>query len=138
MRSAILCVLGLVGLGGAELLPDTELVTNCFDFPQDNFDTSNSVKSVYGSSPHLVRDTGDSAVDFTLHDINGKAWSLADSLNGGKPVALIWGMSTCPAYQGLDSEGSSYRWTYWDEYALVSYHIIVDFVATIQQQYSIV
>lgn len=105
-------------------MPETELVTNCFNFPEDNFDVFNSVKATYGSSPHLVRDTGDPAVDFTLHDIGGTAWNLGNALKAGKPVALIWGMSTCPAYQGLDSQGSSYRWTYWDEYALVRTLII--------------
>ncbi|CAN0057024.1 unnamed protein product [Ascophyllum nodosum] len=71
-----------------------------------------------------MRDTGASAIDFTLHDVEGQAWNLHEVLEGsdGKPVALIWGMSTCPAYQGLDSQGSSYRWAYWDEYDLVESH----------------
>lgn len=111
-----------LGIISAELLPPTELVSNCYNFPQDNFDFSNCVKCTYGSSPHLMLDTGASAVDFTLHDIEGQSWNLQEALerSDGKPVALIWGMSTCPAYQGLDSQGSSYRWTYWDEYNLVS------------------
>lgn len=113
----------------AELLPPTELVSNCYNFPKDNFDFSNCVKCTYGSSPHLMLDTGASAIDFTLHDIEGQPWNLQEALEegDGKPVALIWGMSTCPAYQGLDSQGSSYRWTYWDEYNLVrtSFHVVV-------------
>ena len=120
-RDVKLCGILFLSFASAELLPSTELVSNCYNFPQDNFDFANCVKCIYGSSPHLMRDTGASAIDFTLHDVEGQAWNLHEVLEGsdGKPVALIWGMSTCPAYQGLDSQGSSYRWAYWDEYDLV-------------------
>lgn len=66
-------------------------------------------------------DTGDTAIDFTLHDLAGTAWNLKHALEkgNGKPVILIMGMATCPAYQGLDSADSDYRWTYWDEQNLV-------------------
>lgn len=104
-----------------QLRSSENLVSKCYNFPSNNFDTSNNVKASYGKSPHLVLETGDAATDFTLHDLDGEAWNLADTLlkGGGKPVVLIWGMSTCPAYQGLDSQGSDYRWTYWDENNLV-------------------
>lgn len=120
-RKAALCGIGLLALANADLLPQTELITDCYNFPQESFDTRNNVKNSYGSSPHLMLETGDSAIDFTLHDTDGEPWNLREALEAGngKPVVLIWGMSTCPAYQGLDSEGSSYRWTYWDEYSLV-------------------
>ncbi|CAN0374315.1 unnamed protein product, partial [Hapterophycus canaliculatus] len=80
----------------------TELVTNCFNFPEDAFGYGNSVKSTYGASPHLMRDLGDLAVDFTLHDTDGTPWNLGSALEAGegKPVVIIIGMSTCPAYQG--------------------------------------
>lgn len=118
----VLLWLNAIAVARATLRPSSELVSNCFNFPQDNFDKINSVKGTYGSSPHLVLDTGASAVDFTLHDIDGNPWNLGDALREGegKPVALIWGMSTCPAYQGLDSTTSSSRWAYWHEQKLVS------------------
>lgn len=119
----ILLCLQIITVVRAVLRPESELSTNCFNFPADNFDKINSVKGTYGSSPHLVLDTGAQAIDFTLHDIDGNPWNLADTLrNGqGKPIALIWGMSTCPAYQGLGSEGSSSRWSYWNEIDLVRF-----------------
>lgn len=120
-----LYTIGLVYLAAAELLPETELITNCFNFPQDNFDRGNSVKNTYGSSPHLVLETGSPAVNFTLHDTDGLPWNLGGALEAGdgKPVVLIWGMSSCPAYQGLGyGEGTTYRWSYWNEHALVRYH----------------
>ncbi|CAM9120761.1 unnamed protein product [Scytosiphon promiscuus] len=69
-----------------------------------------------------MRDAGESAVDFTLHDTNGMPWNLGDALEAGegKPVVIIFGMSTCPAYQGLDyGEDSTTSWAYWDEFKLV-------------------
>lgn len=103
------------------LLPETELSTNCYNFPEDNFGRHNSVKNSYGSSPHLMLEVGAPAVDFTLHDIDGTRWNLGEVLEagGGKPVILIFGMLSCPAYEGLDSAGSTDRWTYWHEKALV-------------------
>lgn len=124
--AAALCCCGAVAflaLASAELLPQTELISNCFNFPEDGFGYGNSVKDTYGASPHLMRDLGALAVDFTLHDTNGTPWNLGDALEAGegKPVVLIFGMSTCPAYQGLDyGEDSTSSWAYWDEYKLVS------------------
>lgn len=112
-----------LGLVGAELLPETELSTNCYNFPSDNFHKDNSVKHVYSKSPHLMLALGAPAVDFTLHDIDGNRWNLGEVLEAGKgkPVVLVFGMLTCPAYQGLDSgEDSPNKWTYWHERTLVS------------------
>lgn len=112
------------GLVGADLLPETELSTNCYNFPEDDFHRDNSVKHVYSKSPHLVLELGAPAVDFTLHDLDGIRWNLGEVLEAGKgkPVVLILGMLTCPAYQGLDSgEDSPNKWTYWHERQLVSY-----------------
>ncbi|CAN0438116.1 unnamed protein product, partial [Ectocarpus sp. 12 AP-2014] len=45
---------------------------------------------------------GSPAVDFTLHDLDGNRWNLGEVLaaGAGKPVVLIFGMWTCPAFQG--------------------------------------
>lgn len=123
--AAVLSIAGLAQ-GQQKLRPASELVSNCYNFPKESFDSFNNVKATYKSSPHLVMETGSPAIDFTLHDIDGNEWNLRQALqNGnGKPVAIIWGMSTCPAYEGLDSEGSDFRWTYWNEIELVSVHVI--------------
>lgn len=112
---------GLWSLASADLLPEAELITNCYNFPAETFSYTNNVKNSYGSSPHLPLDLGSSAVNFTLHNTAGLPWNLDDALKAGKgkPVALIWGMSSCPAYQGLDSQTSSNTWAYWDEFSLV-------------------
>lgn len=110
------------GLLAPELLPETELITNCYNFPRDDFHKGNSVRDAHGSSPHLIRQLGSPAVDFTLHDTDGNRWNLGEVLaaGAGKPVVLIFGMWTCPAYQGLDSGGESRNtWAYWDEHTLV-------------------
>lgn len=110
------------GLVGAGLLPETELSTNCYNFPEDDFHRDNSVRNAYSKSPHLMLELGAPALDFTLHDLDGNRWNLGEALEAGqrKPVVLIFGMLTCPAYRGLDSgEDSPNKWTYWHECALV-------------------
>ncbi|CAN0316803.1 unnamed protein product, partial [Ectocarpus sp. 4 AP-2014] len=74
----------------------TELISNCYNFPEENFHKGNSVRDIYGTSPHLVRDLGSPAVDFTLHDLDGNRWNLGEVLaaGAGKPVVLIFGMWT--------------------------------------------
>lgn len=47
---------------------------------------------------------GDTAIDFTLPDIDGNLVTLSTLLSE-KPVVLIWGMHTCPAFQGLGNGG---------------------------------
>lgn len=126
-RAASLFCCGIAAassLVGTELLPETELRTNCYNFPAINFHKDNSVKNTYSESPHLMLELGAPAVDFTLHDIDGSRWNLGEVLKagGGKPVVLIFGMLTCPAYQGLDSgEESTNKWTYWHEHGVVSH-----------------
>eukprot|EP00903_Cladosiphon_okamuranus_P022080 g20305.t1 len=129
MRSAkrlgsILCcgIAASAGPVGAGLLPETELSTNCYNFPADDFHRANSVRNTYSKSPHLMLELGAPALDFTLHDLDGNRWNLGEALEAGqgKPVVLIFGMLSCPAYQGLDSgEDSANKWTYWHERALV-------------------
>lgn len=108
-------------VNASELLPQTELSTNCYNFPENSFDAYNSVVNSYGFSPQLMIELGAPAVDFTLHDTDGARWNLGEVLEAGegKPVVLIFGMSSCPAYEGLNSEGSTDRWTYWHERGLV-------------------
>lgn len=111
--------------GQAQVLkPSSHLTSRCYNFPDDNFSRDNNVKASYGASPHLVMSPGDTAIDFTLHDLAGTAWNLRNALEkgNGKPVVLIMGMATCPAYQGLNAEESDYRWTYWNEQNLVRAH----------------
>lgn len=108
----------------AELRPQSELSSNCFDFPANNFDVANSIFGVHGNSPHFLLKRGQEAIDFTLHDVHGKPWNLGDALKNGLPVVMIWGMLTCPAWQGMGTsppwEKSSYR----DEHDLVSLNSI--------------
>lgn len=91
-----------------------------------NTQQNRSVKGVYGQSPNLLLETGEPAIDFTLHDHpGGNAWSLREQLEAeeaGKPVVLIWGMFTCPAFQGMGDHPPIPPWdmcSYRDEYDLV-------------------
>lgn len=65
----------------------------------------------------MMLETGQDAIDFTLHDVEGKAWSLRAALGKGIPVVMIWGMYTCPAFQGYSKAPEC---SYWEEYELVS------------------
>ena len=107
---------------GSELRPASELSDNCFNFPEVNFNRANSIKGVYGSSPHMMMELGDSAIDFTVHDLEGKPWNLLEALQtgGGKPVVLIWGMFTCPAFEGMGTAPPWEKCGYWHQYDLVS------------------
>jgi hypothetical protein len=100
------------GLGGPlvplaeaalQLRPESDLTSSCYDFPNEDFGRDNSVKNTYGSSPHVLLAEGDSAIDFTLPTITGELVNLKALLEV-KPVLLLWGHYTCPAYQGLNSE----------------------------------
>jgi len=86
--------------------------------------TYRSIYGVYGQSPNLLLEKGSGAIDFTLHDYpDGNTWNLRDQLEEGrKPVVLIWGMYTCPAFQGMGDKPPIPPWdmcSYWDEYKLV-------------------
>jgi len=97
------------------LRPSSELSSNCFNFPSLNFDRTNCVKCTYGKSPHFFLEPGDSAIDFTLHDLEGNPHTLSDYLKQ-KPVVILFGMATCPAYQGLGTtypfDQCSYEYEY--------------------------
>ncbi|CAN0375498.1 unnamed protein product [Laminaria digitata] len=113
---------GAVGALASKLRPAADLTSNCLGFPAQNFATNaSSVAYVYGKSPILLHETGDAAIDFTLHDVRGQAWNLREKLEGGggKPVVLIWGMYTCPAFQGMGTDSPWDKCGYRDEYDLV-------------------
>lgn len=98
---------------GQFLVPEETLRTGCYGFPKEDFSEENNIKFAYGSSPHVPLEVGDVLPDFTLSEI-----SLSSLLSRKKPVVLIWGMYTCPAFQGLPSD-SFPRCSYADEYGLV-------------------
>lgn len=106
----------------ADLRPQADLTSNCFNFPERNFDRGSSIMAVNGGkTPYLPLETGSDAIDFTLHDLAGDPWSLRGALEEpGLPVVMVFGMWTCPAFQGY---GTSPPWdmsSYWDEHELVS------------------
>lgn len=104
------------------LRPQSDLTSNCFDFPANNFDRTRSIRGVHAESPALLLSNGEGAIDFTLHDLYGRAWNLHDALRlgGGKPVVLMWGMYTCPAFQGMGTSPPWDKCGYRDQYDLVS------------------
>jgi hypothetical protein len=72
---------------------------------------------------------GDTAIDFTLHTLEGSPWTLSESLKNNKPVCMIWGMYTCPAFQGMGTSAPYDACSYWHEASLVAaYHDKVTFV----------
>jgi hypothetical protein len=106
MRTLALACAALAARGTTGALQaESELTHSCFNFPVKNFNRANCVKSAYGASPHTAGGLaeGDSAFDFTLSDLSGTSHTLSALLKD-KPVVLVWGMWTCPAYQGLGQE----------------------------------
>eukprot|EP00904_Undaria_pinnatifida_P010542 jgi/Undpi1/6618/HiC_scaffold_20.g09097.m1 len=123
--AALLAILGSVRGEAENLRPEADLTSNCFGFPARNFVKNvNSVSALHGQSPFLLREPGEAAIDFTLHDTRGQAWNLREHLEGegGKPVVLIWGMYTCPAYQGMGTDAPWDKCGYRDEFDLVESH----------------
>lgn len=105
----------------AELRPETDLTSNCLNFPARNFDPESSIEAVNGgNSPYLPMSTGEDAIDFTLHDLDGNAWNLRETLERtGLPVVMVWGMYTCPAFQGYGDTPPWDEGGYWNERSLV-------------------
>lgn len=96
----------LFAQSAADLLrPESELTHNCYNFPSTSFNRKNSIKATYGASPHTAGglEVGDKAFDFTLSTLENKQVNLANLIKL-KPVLLLWGMYTCPAFQGLASD----------------------------------
>lgn len=106
----------------AGLRPETDLTSNCFDFPKQNFDRDHCIRAVNGgNTPYLPLETGGDAIDFTLHSLGGDPWSLREALEeSGLPVVMIFGMLTCPAFQGYGTTPPWDKCGYWDERELVS------------------
>ncbi|KAJ8609338.1 hypothetical protein CTAYLR_009284 [Chrysophaeum taylorii] len=92
------------------------LSTDCYGFPARSFSRSNCVKCRYGSSPHIPVEVGNRVPEFALDGT-----SLASLLD--KPVVLIWGMWTCPAFQGLGGSPPFDQCSYMDEYGLVDKYV---------------
>lgn len=114
--------------GIARLRPKSELSTDCFGFPQENFHRNNCIKCTHGTSPAIPVSVGDAAIDFTLHDLAGIPHTLSHMLQE-KPVVLIWGMYTCPAYQGMGTTYPFDECSYNDEWDVVdAYNSSVAFV----------
>lgn len=97
------------------LAPADHLHAECYGVPGKDYGYGNNVKATYGSSPKVLLNVGDQAVDFTLKNHLGNKVTLSELLIT-KPVVLIWGHSTCPAWQGLNSDttfpGSSFEAEY--------------------------
>ena len=97
---------------GTGLLPASEIVTDCFDWPTREFAKNRHAEI----GTRLTK--GDRAVDFTLQDTRGTPVRLADLLDT-KPVLLVQGSLTSPRLQDsrLDLEGTVKR--FGDEVAVL-------------------
>lgn len=120
MMLSVLVSALVVTAAAADLRPASDMTQNCYEFPAKNFNRENCIKCEYGTSPQTggVLDVGDKAFDFTLYDLDGTAHTLSDMLES-KPVVLLWGMWTCPAYQGLGTSFPFDQSSYKDEWDLV-------------------
>lgn len=93
---SLLLLLLLLDITRGELRLESELTSNCFDFPRQNFDPQHSVQGVHGVTPYMLLEAGADAIDFTLHDLDGQAWRLSAAMEKGLPVILIWACSHVP------------------------------------------
>lgn len=111
------------------LLPVSSLIGKCFDFPIENFNHENNILAKYPNDPAHFVDESESAVDFKLATYDGDKVVLSDLLKE-KPVVLVYGMHTCPAFQGYYSEKNpSSHMSKYDEWALVEkYYDRVSFI----------
>ncbi len=98
----IVTIAAFAAAATASLRPESELTHSCFGFPDMTFHRKNSVKDTHGASPFTAGglEVGELVFDFTLSDLDGNSHTLSN-LIAKKPVILLWGMYTCPAYQGL-------------------------------------
>ncbi len=70
------------------LLPESSLTPGCVNWPAENFSLSNRAGQLSTGV-----ETGDTAIEFTLKDIEGTSYSLS-SLLETKPVLLVFGSYT--------------------------------------------
>jgi hypothetical protein len=115
---ALLFVCWLQFSSQSQLLSSDQLTDSCFDFPNTDFGINNCVKCTYGNSPHFVLATGSPAIDFSIPNVDGELITLSTLLEE-KPVILIWGMHTCPAFEGLGTSYPFDQCSYEDEWDLV-------------------
>lgn len=105
------------------LRPTTDLGGNCFGFPSEQFTTNNSIRGKFSHDPFLLVTKGDEAIDFSLHTVAGPLETDVVTLSEllvTKPVVLLYGMYSCPAFQGYYSDNlTETSFSKWDEYALV-------------------
>ena len=86
---------------GAHFMKNTSnLIGKCFNFPDSDFALDNSVNAFYPNDPTPLLPRGGFAVDFVLPDLNDETHQLRELLRT-KPVVLMYGMATCPAFQGM-------------------------------------
>lgn len=111
------------------LLPVSSLIGKCFDFPLQNFNHENNILAKYPNDPAHFVDDSESAVDFKVATYDGEKIVLSELLKE-KPVVLVYGMYTCPAFQGYYSEKNpNSHMSKYDEWALVEkYYDQVSFI----------
>jgi hypothetical protein len=68
----------------ANLIPASELVSNCLNYPAEEITTDNSVRLSIGLTE------GRPAVEFSLHGSDGNLYSLSELLET-KPVLIVLG-----------------------------------------------
>ncbi len=91
----------------AALLPSSYLNSSCYSFPTTDYGYFNNIKYQYGASPTIQLTEGMNAIDFTLSDPKGKEYTLSTLLKS-KPVLMIWGHYTCPAYHNYKTDESAF------------------------------
>lgn len=101
----------------------SELIGKCFDFPSSDFSEENCINSMYPNDPTPLLNRGDFAVDFVLPTLDDEVVRLRHLLKT-KPVVLIYGTHTCPAFQGMYLEThQESHFSKYDQWALVDkYH----------------
>ena len=118
--AALLLLSSALRLGLGDLRGSEELTAHCYHFPGKDYGKSNNVKLEYGSSPYLLLGKGDAAIDFSLPLAADTGTTVTlSSLLQDRPVVLLWGQYTCPAFQGLNSDSMFIGSSYEEENALI-------------------
>lgn len=118
--TSVLLLIGVVPSSSSSLRPESELQHSCYGFPGETFHLTNSVQHSHGKSPMTAggMKIGDIMFDFTLQDLDGRSVSLSALLLAKKPVFIVWGMWTDPAFRGLQTR-SAPKSSFQDEWNLV-------------------
>ncbi len=90
-------------LSFASLLPTSHLNSSCYSFPIADYGYFNNIKYQFGTSPFIHLTKGLTAIDFSLSDPHGKEYTLSTLLHT-KPVLMVWGHYTCPAYHNYKAD----------------------------------